>query len=109
MARRMAGQRKLAEPIRDLPAARRPKAFAISLDEPVGGIEIGRRRSRAAIAETLVGPEFQFVLMDDNFGPRERRLAFRVQKPARMVGVDVGHENGVEILRREASGAKVLR
>ncbi len=35
---------------------------------------------------------------------------FRIQKAARVIGVDVGHEHGVEVVRPESpAGAQVLR
>jgi hypothetical protein len=40
---------------------------------------------------------------------REGRLSFRIQKAARVVGVNVGHEHGVEVVRLEARGAQILR
>ena len=104
----VARKRQLRHAGDDSSAAARPEPFAIGFEDPVGGIEIGRRRGRPAVAKALVRPERDLVLVHDHFRAREGRLSLRIQKAARVVGMDVGHEHRVEVVGLEARGAQIL-
>ena len=108
MPRGVARKRELGHAGRDNSASTRPKPFAIGFEDSVGGIEIGRRRGRPAVAKGLIRPECELVLMHDHFGAREGWLPIRIQKAARVVGMDVGHDHRIEVIGFEACCAQIV-
>jgi hypothetical protein len=85
-----------------------PEPLTIGFQDPVGGIEIGRGCGRPAVAKGLVRPERDLVLMHDHFRARESRPPLRIQKAARVVGMDVRHEHRIEVVGLEARGAQIV-